>query len=608
MTRVLFLIDESSALAARVAEGTKPKAECFANALNALLSQLAAGPPIDVALVGYRLADDGKADVGCRWGGPLAGRQLVGTSELAAAPLAVENRVRKIPGPGGYGVTREESVRFPIWYVPLLGAPGPRRAALEFCRDLLIGKGGGDSGEAQVAAPVAGEDSPRPGIQGAGTASVPPLVIHLLGDLPDEEGFRAAHEVFSAVQWPGGPPLVFHAHLGSSSRVPSTAYPSGDQNLSPDLLRQAFRASSILPEPLVAGLRTAGVPLNPGARGLIYNARLVDLIRFLGLVKAYAAWANEAPAAIAAAAPGDSGGMPSHGEAVGRHACSPDAARRENMPPTEPEPSPVLAAHATLVAFVLDRSCQSPDASAADPKSAWRRLQDRANELIGQFARQAKGAIQAALLAYGTGPSGQSEVIGGSTDPAAGPSPGPTWLSLSELADRAIRVDEFTDQVSNGIGGLLTITRKRPVFFDLKPTPPASPAAAFAKIAEMLLQWTEAHPGAGAQPVVVHCTRGQFEPGALQEATAGLREAQRATLPLVLYHVVVTEAAHRSAAYPASPDGIESDGLRALWELTSPLAGGDALVGKRPGVSAGARGMVINAAFDALTDVVGGSL
>ena len=37
MTRVLFLLDESFALAGRVADGTKPKAECYANALNALL-------------------------------------------------------------------------------------------------------------------------------------------------------------------------------------------------------------------------------------------------------------------------------------------------------------------------------------------------------------------------------------------------------------------------------------------------------------------------------------------------------------------------------------------------------------------------------------------
>ncbi len=197
MTRVLFLIDESSALAGRVAEGTKPKAECYANALNALLSQLAIGPRVDLAVVGYRRAGDGKEDVGCRWGGPLAEKRFVGSSELGAAPLAVETRVRKIPGPGGYGVAREESVQFPVWYVPLLGASGPRKAAVEFCRDLLLGLAG---------------DGPQPGDETAVAAAVPPLVIHLLGELPDEEGFRVVDEVFSAVDWPDGPPLAGFAY------------------------------------------------------------------------------------------------------------------------------------------------------------------------------------------------------------------------------------------------------------------------------------------------------------------------------------------------------------------------------------------------------------
>jgi hypothetical protein len=527
----------------------------------------------------------------------------VSTAELEAAPLTVESRVRKIPGPGGYGVAREESVRFPVWYVPILGAAGPRKAAVEFCRDLLLGNAG---------------DGPRPESDAAIAAAVPPLVIHLLGELPDEEGFRIAHDVFSATDWPGGPPLVFHAHLGSSGRVPSTAYPSSDQNLSPAVIRHAFRISSVLAEPLAASLRAAGVPLNAGARGLIYNARMVDLIRFLGLVKAYATWASEAPVEISCPSSSrGTSGVRDADEASDDFALvstfpqtkmgpseSAAEASRPQIEPTGDDASSVPAEHTTLVAFVLDRSSQTPETSAADPKSAWRKLQDRTNELIGQFARQAQGAIRAALVAYGTGPSGSCEVVAGS----AGASPEPAWLTPGELADRAIRVEEYTDQVSNGIGGLLTITRKRPVFFDLQPTPPASPAVAFAKIAAMLLQQVEAHPGAGVRPVVVHCTRGQFDAGAIREAVAKLSEARSATLPLALYHVVVTEKSHPSATYPASPGGLESEALQALWELTGPLHRGDAPRKTRPGVSPGARGMVINAAFDALMDEVGGTL
>jgi hypothetical protein len=160
--------------------------------------------------------------------------------------------------------------------------------------------------------------------------------------------------------------------------------------------------------------------------------------------------------------------------------------------------------------------------------------------------------------------------------------------------------------VSNGIGGLLKIERERPVLFDLTPSLPASPSPAFARAAQMLIQRSEAHPNARAQPVVVHCTRGEFATGDVREAVARLREAERVTGPISLYHAILTESAHRAVTYPAKLDGIESDALKAIWELTSPLLGAATLTGKRPGVSAESRGMVINAPFDALTDSVGG--
>ena len=68
----------------------------YRHALNSLLNQITTVPDLEVAVAGYR-GDDKGADVGCRWGGPLAGRRFVPTSELAAAPLAVETRVRRVP-------------------------------------------------------------------------------------------------------------------------------------------------------------------------------------------------------------------------------------------------------------------------------------------------------------------------------------------------------------------------------------------------------------------------------------------------------------------------------------------------------------------------------
>lgn len=583
MSRVLFLIDESAALTARVAEGTKSKADALATALNALLSQLATGTNAsEIALVGYRQNDDGTQDVGCRWGGPLEGRRWVNTAEIAANPRTVEERVRKIPGPGGYGVAREETVRFPIWYLPMLKAAGSRRSAWAYCRELLSSDG------MPSASPV------------------PPLVIHAVAELAEEDGFRAANEIFGGAHGSGPVPLVFHAHLGSSARVPVTLYPSSDANLSPDLLRHAFRASSVLPEPLAASLRAAGLAIQRGARGLICNARMGDLIRLFGLVKAYFSWTSEqAPsedlsAALCAGLPTPHIDRPEASSSAGG---SPFADRRGQETCADPAPpTATIPSASSLVVFVLDRSCAAPDASANDPRSSWRRLQDRANDLIAQLTRRDSASLEIAILAYGADPNGGVELTSG----FAGSTAGRVWLGSSEVNEGAIRVEEFVEQVSDGVGGLLKITRKRPVLFDLPPTPPASPVQAFAKIAEMLAQWAESRPGVRVRPVVVHCTPGEIAPDAMREAVARLQAAEGIAEPIALYHVILTDSSHRSVAYAAAPDDLQSDILRALWELSSPLLGGASPVGKRPGVSAVSRGMVVNAPFDVLADAVGG--
>ena len=122
----------------------------------------------------------------------------------------------------------------------------------------------------------------------------PPLVFHLVAQVAAEGLAAAVREVLPRAESGDRAPLVFHAHLGSSGRAPATLYPSSDGNFSSGPLRDAFAATDILPEPLVASLRQALVRLNPGARGLVYNARMADLIRFLALVKTYAAWVADA--------------------------------------------------------------------------------------------------------------------------------------------------------------------------------------------------------------------------------------------------------------------------------------------------------------------------
>ncbi len=550
--RVVFLVDESSAMEGRVAEGTKSKGECVATGLNSLLKQLAAGPELDVALVGYRGDGQGGADVGCRWGGALAGETFVRSSRLAETPLRVEQRVRRIPGPGGIGVAHEQTVEFPVWYAPTLGETASPNAAYEYAAGLL-------------------SQSPP--------SSQPPLIVSILGELSQTSRLVEPVNAVWQLPLPGGAPLVFHAHLTSSGHVPPTLYPASEAHLPVGAVREVFQASSVLPEPMAAALRQSQVTVGPGARGMVYHAKMAELIGFLSLVKAYAS----------AGWPGQSAAVPR--EAVPQQASPPEPNAQEpnpqqpaaQQPATSPaESSPALC----LVVLLIDRSVEDP----ADPtaRQLWARLQQQANELLGQIAKRGQGAIEAALVTCGSDDAGGPDVQIGFT----GASAGGFFVPGGELPAAALRVEETTEHVSNGIGGLIELTRKRPIFVDLPPTRPASPQPAFEAVAQLVNDWCGRHPGGLVPPIVLHVTRGRAEGVELAQTL------QHATL----YHSVHTDVPHRTVAYANQPEGIEIPALQRLWEISSLLIGAEQLAAKRPAVTADSRGIVINGKFDLLPD------
>lgn len=577
---IVLLVDESPALEARMAEGTRSKARSIATAVNSLLGRLAQGPPLDVALLGYRGRSDGAAVIGPRWSGPLEGRPFVSTTELAAAPLAVEQRVRRVPDPSRFGVARQETVPFPIWYSPVLGAAVAKPAAMEACRQALSAW-----------------------LDSGGPVRYPPLVLSVIGDITPEDAIAASVRPLVEIPATAGPPLVFHAHLGGPARVPATLYPSTDTHLPPGAVRELYPCSSVLPELLSATLREVGVRVIRGARGLIYNAGMGDLIRFLSLANTYAAFAGRT-----ATSPEKPQEVPD-GLAIRpnvSHDTREPCARVATEDSNEDTPSHAHAAApadaptaetAALLVMLLDRSADQP--GAARTTRAWTRLQQHANEILAELARRGRGRIDAALVCYGSnGQDGPDVQVG-----FAGTLAGPQSVRDTELAAGALREEEVSEQVSNGIGGLVSVTRHRPVFVDLEPTGVGSLRAALEAVARLVTDWRTENPAAPVGPIVLHLTRGRVEPGELAAGVEHLRQCGGPGPEPSLYHLVATESPHRSLAYPGDPSALDAE-LRVIWESTSPLLGRQGLAARRPSVSAQSRGLVVNGRFDLLLDAI----
>ena len=104
------------------------------------------------------------------------------------------------------------------------------------------------------------------------------------------------------------------------------------------------------------------MPINPGARGLIYHAKMVDLIRFLAMVKSYAEY-QPPPAAV---------------ESREQATEAASAETTSDASPVASEPATASAASAQasalLLVLLLDRSLESTP--EPPQKGAWERLQE----------------------------------------------------------------------------------------------------------------------------------------------------------------------------------------------------------------------------------------
>lgn len=564
---VVLLVDESSGMGAVMRELTtegkpspRPNSQRVATAINALLKQLTSGPSFDLALVGYQSDAQGQANVACRWSGSLSGREFVPTGELAAAPLRTESRVRKIPT-GGFGPPREESVEFPVWYEPALGAKAPQIAAYTFCRE-LIGRWAAEAG-------------PEPGL---------PLVVHISAGASGDGNPQLAISKLMELTTPGGHPLLLQAHLAAAAAVVGAAYPSNYVYLTIGSARDQFRRASVLPPHLVETLQAAHVTVNPNARGLIYNAKIADLIQMLSLVKAHTqAWPSKTGAATVEPAAEAAAEAPPVSEATSDAAAEAPAASIEQT---------------ALVMLVLDRSVADP--FAASSQNPVGRLQEHANDLLKQISKIPAGRVDVALLSYGLDAAGELDV----RTSFEGPLAGQTIVAHTALADGAIRIEETQEQVSNGIGGLIDVTRKKPIYFDLEPTAAAPPVKAFELAAELASQWCRDNRSPALSPIVLHLTRGQVEPPDADWIRGALDRVDSTAGPVTLYHLIVTEEPQKSLAYPGADEEIASPTLKKLWAVTSPLLDCERLSAEKRFITAESRGMVVNGKFDVFVDTI----
>jgi hypothetical protein len=258
-TCFLFLVDQSSSMLEPFgAQQDKQKAEGVAECINRLLQNLvlkcAKSEGIRdyfyVGIIGY----GGRVESG--FAGPLAGKPLVPVSAIANNPLRVEQRTRKVDD--GAGGLIDQSFKFPVWFEARANGRTPMCQALGLARQYLE---------------VFLRGYPN---------CYPPMVINITDGMSTDGDPLAAAQALREMTTSDGHLLLFNGHVSTNKAYP-VEFPSSEEGLPDSFAKLLFRMSSQLPPRLLEAARSDGFKAGDEARGFVFNADLVSVIRFLDI-------------------------------------------------------------------------------------------------------------------------------------------------------------------------------------------------------------------------------------------------------------------------------------------------------------------------------------
>lgn len=260
---LIFLLDQSGSMSESFGQGQagggRRKCDMVATVLNGFLHELIVTntiahqdgtsevrPRADVAVLGY----EGSTVVPILEGS-LAGKDFVTLPELQMNPKDIE--IRKKQDVDDMGNIVEIPMQFPVWVKAKAGGGTPMLAALRRAKEL--------AGQWVRNHP----------------SNYPPVVINVSDGMGDGDPTALAREL-SQVSTSDGQTLLFNVHITDLKASPVT-YPASETELPNDkYAQQLFSITSLIPESSRISLSSLqNKPIQPGARGLIFNGDAVSI-------------------------------------------------------------------------------------------------------------------------------------------------------------------------------------------------------------------------------------------------------------------------------------------------------------------------------------------
>jgi len=265
-TLIAFILDQSTSMEDPLGASGKRKMDELALALNSLLNNTVLRATqsegikdcLDISVIGYRTDQSANPIIGSALGGNLAGRELVSIVEIEEN-AEVEEVTQLIDDPET-GEVLEVPVQVPVWVKATADGGTPMCSALHHVDGIIS------------------EWVEKP----ENKDSFPPIVVHISdGESTDGDPIPYA-ESLCELGTTDGNVLLFNCHL-SESEADAILFPVSGEVLPNDQARTLYEMSSTLPPVLIDGARTTGFDMKDNARGMAFNAKMVQLIQFLDI-------------------------------------------------------------------------------------------------------------------------------------------------------------------------------------------------------------------------------------------------------------------------------------------------------------------------------------
>jgi hypothetical protein len=167
---------------------------------------------------------------------------------------------------------------------------------------------------------------------------------------------------------------------------------------------------------------------------------------------------------------------------------------------------------------------------------------------------------------------------------------------IAELADYPLRVETRYKRVPDGVGGVVEMPFRFPVWVHAQAAGKTPMCEALAQAKSIIEEWVAQHPKS-FPPTVLHLTDGESSDGDPYQLGQEIMALATEDGPTLLFNCHVSTQRSAKVEYPSTAAGLPNGFARTLFEISSPLPPGFLAAAAQLGVraEAGSRGFIFNA-------------